>query len=194
MKGLIKTSIILIALIIIGGGVSVVVYNDLTNRLAAAYERGQEEGYLTGYTAGFGEGSRVAYQEGSKVGYAKGKMTGDDSSNEDGFYFLYNPTNDEVHEILAKGEMGSAKGIHDYAEANGIRVAYVRCPIAREAAEGRVYLYQLVAFETIDKGLIIIEPRSHLEVKIEVGKSYRGLNGFPPVNYDDTITKITIVW
>ena len=89
MKGLIKTSIILIALIIIGGGVSVVIYNDLTNRLAAAYERGQEEGYLTGYTAGFGEGSRIAYQEGSKVGYTKGKMTGDGSSNEDGFYFLY---------------------------------------------------------------------------------------------------------
>jgi len=194
VKGLIKTIIILIALIIIGGGVSVVIYNDLTSRLAAAYGRGQEEGYLTGYTAGFGEGNRVGYQEGSKVGYTKGKMTGDDSSNEDGFYFLYNPTYDEMRTILVAGETGSAKGIHDYVEANGVRVAYIRCPIAREAAEGRVYLYQLVAFETIDKGLIIIEPWSHREVKVEVGKSYRGLNGFPPANYDDTITKITIVW
>lgn len=193
MKGLIKTIIILTALIVAGGGASAFVYDDFTNRLAAAYERGEEEGYARGYETGFEEGSRVGYQEGSKVGYAKGRIKVDDS-NKEGFYFIYNPTYDEVQAILAEGEMGSAKEIHDYAEANGIRVAYIRCPIAREAVEGRIYLYQLVAFETVDKGVIIIEPWSHREVKIEVSKSYRELNGFPPVSYDDTITKITIVW
>jgi len=78
-------------------------------------------------------------------------------------------------------------------EANGIRTAYVRCQIARKAEERMVYICHLVAFETVDNGLII-RPRSHKEVKVEVGKSYSELNGFPTPPYDDTITKITIVW
>jgi len=194
MKGLIKTTIIIVALIVIGTGASAILYSKFTNSLAAAHEQGQEEGYAQGYVAGLEEGNRVGYQEGSKVGYAKSNRADGGSSSGAGFYFLYNPTYDEMREILAEGKMGSAKEIHDHAEADGIRVAYVRCPIARKAAEGRIYIYQLVAFETVDKGLIIIEPWSHREVKVEVGRGYRELNSFPPVSYDDTITKISIVW
>lgn len=194
MKGLIKTSIIIAALIVAGSVTSIIMANDLGNRLAAAHERGFEEGHDQGYLEGFQEGSRVGYQEGSKIGYVKSNGGDYNSSQGTGFYFIYNPTYDEVHEILAKGEMGSAKEIHDYAEANGIRVAYVRAPIARKAREGMVYLYQLVAFETVDHGFIIIEPWSHEEVKLEVGKRYSELNGRPTSPHDDTITKITIVW
>ena len=38
--------------------------------------------------------------------------------------------------ILDQAGTSTAKEIHDYAESNGIRVAYVRAPIAREAREG----------------------------------------------------------
>ncbi len=203
MKGLIKTIIIIAALIVVGIGASAIITIDLINRLAAARERGYEEGLTDGYVVGFEEGNRVGYQEGSKVGYVKGNEEDDGSSDRTGFYFLYNPTYDEVREILserekilAEGEKDSAKKIHDYAEANGIRAAYVRCPIARKAAEGMVYIYQLVAFETVDKGLVVIEPWSseYKEVNVEVGKRYGELNGLPARTYDDTITKITIVW
>ena len=196
MKGLIKTIIIITALIGVGIVTSIIITSNLNNKVAAAYERGFEEGRDQGYEMGFREGRRAGYQEGSKIGYEKGSEKYDsyNSDEETGFYFTYNPTYDEVREILAESKKTSATEINDYAEANGIRTAYVRCQIARKAAERMVYVYHLVAFETVDRGFIIIRPRSHEEVKVEVGKSYSELNGFPTPPYDDTITKITIVW
>ena len=68
----------------------------------------------------------------------------------------------EREQTLAGDERNSAKKTHDYAEANGIRSAYIRSQIARKTAEGMVYLYELVAFETADKGLIFIEPQTDM--------------------------------
>ena len=194
MKGLIQTTIIIAVLIVAGIVTSIVITSNLNSRLAAASERGFEQGYSQGYLLGLQEGSEFGYQEGSQVGYQKSHRGDYDSSYGAGFYFIYNPTHDELQGILADTETGSAQEMHDYATANGLRVAYVRCQIARKAAEGMVYIYQLVAFETVDKGLIVIEPWSHKEVKVEVGKRYSELNGFPTRPYDDTITKITTVW
>lgn len=194
MKGLITTSIIIAVLIAVSSGASLIIYNDLNNKEAAAHERGFEDGLIQGYEDGFQDGSEAGYQEGSKTGYTRGSWGGDDSSNTTGFYFVYNPTYDEVREILAEIGMSSAREINAYAEARGMRAAYVRSQIARKASEGMVYIYQLVAFETVDRGFIIIEPWSHEEVRVEVGKRYSLLNSRPLKDYDDTITKITIVW
>ena len=196
MKGLIKTSLIIAALIAVGIVTSIIITSNLSNQVAAAYERGFEEGRAQGYEAGFREGSRAGYQEGSKIGYKRSRE-GYDSYNSDygtGFYFTYNPTYDEVREIWTESKETSAMGINYFAEANGIRTAYVRCQIARKTTEGMVHIYNLVAFETVDNGFTIFRPRTHEEVKVEVGKSYSELNGFPTPPYDDTITKITIVW
>lgn len=193
MKGLIQTSLIIAALIGVGIITSIIITSNLSNRVAASHEHGFEEGRTQGYEIGFREGGKAGYQEGAKIGYARSRDK-DISNFGEGFYFTYNPTYDEVREILAESKKTSAMEINYYAEANGIRTAYVQCQIAREAAERMVYIYQLVAFETVDNGLIIIEPRSHKEVRVEVGKSYSELNGFLTPPYDDTITKITIVW
>jgi len=196
MKGLIKTSLIIAALIGIGIVASIIIANNLINKVAAAYERGFEEGRTQGYEAGFSEGSKAGYQEGGKIGYERSRE-GYDSYNSDeetGSYFTYNPTYDELQAILAESNKTTATEINYYAEANGIRTAYVRCQIARKTSERTVYVYNVVAFETVDRGFIIIRPRSHEEIKVEVGKSYSELNGFPTPPYDDTITKITIVW
>jgi len=196
MKGLIKTSLIIVALIGVGFVTSIIITDDLNNRVAAARERGFEEGRTQGYEAGFHEGSKAGYQEGSKISYEKGRE-GYDSYNGDygtGFYFTYNPTYDELQAILAESNKTTAVGINNFAEANGIRTAYVRVQIARKTAERIVYIYHVVAFETVDRGFIIIRPRSLEEIEVEVGKSYSELNGFPTPPYDDTITKITIVW
>jgi len=194
MKGLIQAFSIIAVLIIAGVVTGIVITTNLDNRLAAAHQRGFEEGHSQGYLLGFQEGSEVGYQEGSQIGYQKSNRRDYDSSYRTGFYFIYNPTYDELQEILADAKTGSAQEMHDYATANGLRVAYVRCQIARKAAEGMVYIYQLVAFETVDKGLTIIEPWSHREVEVEAGKRYSELNGLPTRPYDDTITKMTIVW
>jgi len=193
MKGLIKTSIIIAALIGVGIVTSIIITNNLSNRVAAARERGFEEGRTQGYEAGFHEGSKAGYQEGSKVEYERSQDK-DISDEETSFYFTYNPTYDELQAILAESNKTTAIEINNFAEANGIRTAYVRVQIARKTAERTVYVYHVVAFETVDRGFIIIRPRSLEEIEVEVGKSYSELNGFPTPPYDDTITKITIVW
>ena len=194
MKGLFKTIVILVAIITVGVGASVLITTYLDSRLSTAHERGLEEGYTQGYEAGLLEGQKVGYQEGSKTGLAWTNRADNSDNGSSGFYFLYNPTYAEMREALAEIGRHSAEEIHDYAEASGIRVAYVRCPIARKAAEGMVYAYHLVAFETVDRGQVIIEPLTHRKVKVEVGKGFRELNGFPIPDFDDTITEITIVW
>lgn len=196
MKGLIITFIAITALI--GAGIvdGVIINNDLNKRVDAAQERGYTEGYTQGYEEGLRQGGEAGYQEGSKTGYQEGKNGYNDDNSDQGTdsYFTYNPTYAEVQALLTESKMNYAQEIHDYAETKGIRTAYVRCKIARQATEEMLNIYELVAFETVDKGLIIIEPWSHKEVKVEVGQSYNELNGFPASPYDDTITEITIIW
>ena len=191
MKGLIKTNIILAALIGIGFVTSAIITNNLSNRVTSTREYSLVEGRTQGYEAGFREGSRAGYQEGSKIGYAMSQDK-DISDLGEGFYFTYNPTYDGVREILAESKKTTAAEINNFAEANGIRTAYV---VVRIADGGGYRIgYRLVAFETVDRGLIFIRPQSHEEVKVEGGKRYSEMNGFPSPPYDDTITKITIVW
>ena len=194
LKGLTLAFLIITTLVGAGFGVSALISANLNNNVNTARAQGYSAGYSKGYDEGIIKGNEAGYQSGSKLGYIAAGGASASSFNETGYYFLYNPTYEEITATLAKSEMDSAQQILDYAKANGIRAAYVRVPIAREASEGRIYLYQLVAFDTVDKGLIIIEPRSHREVNVEVGKSYSVLNGFPASTYDDTITKVTVVW
>ncbi len=44
--------------------------------------------------------------------------------------------------------------------------------------------YSLVTFETVDKGIIIVDPSSHEDVQLEVFEHH----------YGDTISRITIIW
>ena len=192
MKRLIKTSIIMAALIGVGFVISVIITNNLSNQLAVTRERGFEEGRTQGYQTGFNEGNKTGYQEGSKINYQR-SQDGDISDLGEDFYFTYNPTYDELQAILAGSNKTTAMAVNNFTEANGIRTAYVRAQIADKTA-GRATYYHLVAFETVDRGLIFIRPRSHQAIELEVGKSYSAQNGFPTPPYDDTITRITIVW
>ena len=194
LKGLFIAFLVITALVSAGFGVSALISANLNKNVNVASAQGYDAGYSKGYHEGLIKGNEAGYQAGSKLGYIAAGGADASSINETGGYFLYNPTYDEITSTLAQNEMDSAQKILDFTKANGIRAAYVRVPIAREASEGRVYLYQLVAFETVDKGFVIIEPGSHRAVKVEVGKSYNVLNGFPASPYDDTITKVTIVW
>lgn len=193
MKGLVITLGIVIMLVGVGFGTSAFLHHDLSESIDAALAKGQKDGFEQGYAQGLKDGTEAGYQEGSMVGYVSGlEFKGE--SDTPGNYFLFNPTYEELQKFLEFEGINTAKELHDFSEVNGLRVAYVRCPIARPASEGRVYLYQLVAFETVDEGIIIIEPGTNREVKVEVGESYSELNGFPPKDYDDTITKVTFVW
>jgi len=187
MKGLIKTSLIITALIGAGFITSVIITGNLDNQVAANRELGLEEGRAQGYDIGYYEGNKTGYQEGIKINYETSQDTGTNDL-EEGFYFTYNPTYAELQAILAETDKTTAMEVNNFAEANGIRTAYVRVGIAAGGS------YRIVAFETVDRGFIFISPRSHEQIKVEVRKTYSGLTGFPSPSYDDTITKITIAW
>ena len=193
MKGLVLTSIIIAALIAVGVVTSIIVTNHLHNRVAAAHEQGFEEGYAQGYAVGYQDGGRAGYQEGGRVGYQQATGEGYDSEYEAGFHFLYNPTSSEVWEFLTEDSTHSAWEINNAAEDRGIKAIYVRCRLAATDDEGKVYLLGLVGFETVDEGLIFIEPSSHQEVKLEIGRYYSELNMNSTSKYDGIITKVQII-
>ena len=194
MKGLIKITVAVIVIIAIGFGASALVTIDLDGRLNATAERGLDEGLAHGSEAGWQEAIRDGYQEGSRTGYETAIGEDRDYLSDDGFYFLYNPTSDEVQEILAKDTTGSARSINNFAEVHGIRAAYVRCRVVTTDGEGKIYIFGLLGFETVDKGFIFFDPFSHREVKLEIGRRYSELNTLTALQYDGIISSVRIIW
>ena len=194
MRGLITGTIITIVTVAVGFATSILVTVDLDDRVGATAERGLEEGYVEGHEEGWQEGSREGYQEGSRLGYEEALGGDYDIMDQAGFYFLYNPTYDEMQEVLAEDTKRLAKAINNDAETHGIRAAYVRCRIVPTDGEGKVYLLALLAFQTVDKGFIFIEPSSHREVTLEIGRRYSELNEFSTIKHDGIISDIRIIW
>lgn len=74
------------------------------------------------------------------------------------------------------------------AESQGIRTAYVAISYPHSA-------HAIVAFNTVDKGIVYIEPQYDDIVVLPIGESYSSSNGYDkPSSYDDTIVKVTVVW
>jgi hypothetical protein len=140
------------------------------------------------------EGSIAGYQDGSKLGYQTSNRRINDSGDMQNIFFIYNPTYAEVQKILSDDKLASMQAVMDYTVFNAIRAAFVRCQTVPNEPKGKTYLYELVGFETVDRGFVIIDPEIHKEVTVEKGVSYSELNGLPVSAYDDTIDKITIVW
>jgi hypothetical protein len=201
MKGLKILGIVIGVLIVILISVAIVV----ENRISDARKRGYEEGHAQGYVVGFREGSTTGHEKGKKEGYDSGYQVGfDQGIGTD--YLVRNPTYKEVKELLAKykqdrgpiSELGQiarwAADLNNFAETKGIWAAWVwACTTERRWAN------HLIAFETVDKGLIFydlflrthdVEPPKRWKLifkeveKPEVGKLYR----------NSPITRITIIW
>ena len=86
-----------------------------------------------------------------------------------------------------------AMDICNNAEEEGIRCAYV---IIGYPDRGHV----IVAFNTIDRGLIYVEPQHDDVVEPEIGKHYykcivpKPGHYYETSSYDDTIEKILVIW
>ena len=137
--------------------------------LETGYEEGKGEGYIQGFASGREEGLPIGYEAGIEEGYPSGDKAGYESGLEEGYtdgyasgfeegigtdYLVRNPTYNEVLDMLDESEATSAEQINNDFEAEGIRTGYVWANIA----EGGGYI--LVAFETVDKGIIFIRPSS----------------------------------
>ena len=193
---------------LIGGLVAVdlAVYLSVTSstfdeNVASAYDGSYEQGYDQTYEVGYQEGYGEAYHK----GYSKGYEIGRGSSSKEAAAHrveLHNPTYKEVIDFLAddktdsnpfiKGEyvcFDFAAELNNNAEAGGIRAAYVRI-------RAREWGHAVVAFETVDRGLVFIEPQSDNNVPLVIGEPYpwQQVGANRPMNYDDAVVEIQMIW
>jgi len=177
---------------------------------------GQEAGYNLGKQDGYGEGYASGKQEGYNKGYIAGKADGYEEGYEEGAeagfgqgYTLRDPTYREVVEFLRQDKTDEnefvedtygvyvcshfARDVCNSAEEEGLRCAFVEL---RYPEEG----HTIVAFDTIDEGVVYFEPQTDERVKPVVGKRYYQCVEPKPGYYyekpthDDTIMDILVIW
>ena len=184
------------------------------------YQEGQSDGYDTGeedgYVAGFDAGEKTGYSDGlatgKNLGYDEGFQAGETDGYaqgvEDGLghgYTVKDPTRYEVLTFLHQDTTNENEYIEDYvcshfardvcnnAEEQGFRCAFVEL---RYEGEG----HTIIAFNTIDNGMMYFEPQSDEQVEPEIGKRYYQCIIPEPgyyyemPDYDDTIKDILIIW
>jgi hypothetical protein len=122
-------------------------------------------------------------------------------------YVLMDPGYQEMQDFLAQdmtsereyveGEyvcVDFAADVKANAARQGIRCAYVVIEYRGETG------HAIIAFDTTDEGMVFIEPQFDWEVEPEIGERYYQCvtppSGYymtkPP--YDDTITRIVVIW
>ena len=182
----------------------------------AGYEEGYNSGKTNGYDEGYEEGYTTGEQDGYNQGYIDGKdagyIEGYDNVNEDILeqgYTLRNPTYQEVIDFLKEDKTDEnlfiegtygvyvcshfARDVNNNAQEQGLRCALIEL---RYPDSG----HSIIAFDTIDEGLVCFDPQSDERVRPVVGENYyqcvEPRPGYyyqkPP--YDDTIMDILVIW
>ena len=198
-----------LSVILLAGGlvaINIFIYLDATNstfdeRVAAAFR----DSYDYGYAQTFDTTYQKALTEGFGKGYSKGYEISQDSNSVQPASRLvqtHNPTYSEMIAFLAADKTDSeayidghyvcfdyAADVNNNADAAGIQAAYVRL---RSSDWG----HAVVAFDTIDRGLIYIEPQSDAEVKLVTGQPYpwRQVGATSPLSASDAILQIELIW
>lgn len=209
-----KMLLVILAITLVGGGG----YFVYTTALAAGQTAGQDKGYTTGYAAGQETGSATGYTTGYNKGKAEGSTAGKQEGYDAGYkagvamaggnpFKLHNPTYAEVKDFLAQDKTDQvpyneltyvcthyARDVINHAVDKGIRTAYVEI---RHPGIG----HSIVAFDTIDKGIVYFEPQYDSEVRPALGKKLWQCmlpkddgTTFSAPNYDDTINDVLIIW
>jgi len=187
---------------------------------AAGYISGKEDGYSEGEAAGYISGKEDGYSEGEAAGYEDGYVSGKADGYDEGYevgveaglghgYTLRDPTYKEVITFLSQDKTDENKYVEDTygvyicshfardagnnAEAAGLRCAFVELRFVKEG-------HAIIAFKTIDEGLVYFEPMTDERVKPVVGKRYYQCIEPKPGYYyekpsfDDTIMDILVIW
>ena len=166
---------------------------------------GQEAGYDLGQADGYHQGKQEGYDEGYPVGKADGYEEGVEAGIGHG-YTIKDPTYKQVIEFLREDKTDKneyvedtyvcshyARDVCNNAEAEVLRCAFVEI---RYPDGG----HSIIAFNTIDEGLVYFEPQNDWRVKPVVGKRYYecvepelGYRYERP-SFDDTIMDILVIW
>ena len=203
-----KRVLISVAILAVVGGGGYILYN-------AAYAVGDavgyDEGYLAGQKIGYIEGNQVGYTDGYNLGidegYDQGEAAGYEAGYADGVaagaghgYYLRDPTYAEAVAFMRSDRTDRntydddsyvcshfSRDVCNNAEAEGLRCAFVEL---RYSDTG----HSIIAFDTIDRGLVYFEPQFDDEVRVELGRSYAELNDYIIPSWDDVIRDILVIW
>jgi hypothetical protein len=174
----------------------------------AGYSSGEQEGYSSGRTDGYSLG----HQEGYDEGYSSGRTDGYSEGMEAGLghgYTLKDPTYEQVITFLKEDKTDRneyvkdtygvyvcshfARDVCNNAEAEGLRCAFVEL---RYPDGG----HSIIAFNTIDAGLVYFEAQTDERARPVIGQRYYqciepspGCHYDPPW-HDDTIKDILVIW
>ena len=181
------------------------------------YSSGKQDGYGEGYASGKKDGYDAGYGSGKKEGYSEGYVSGKTDGYTDGYdkgmatglghgYTIKDPTHKEAIAFLSQDKTDRNKYVEDTyvcahfardvcnnAEAQGLRCAFV---VLRYLQGGNF----IVAFNTIDKGLVYFEAITDERAKPVIGKRYYQCVEPEPgyyytePSYDDTIMDILVIW
>ncbi len=217
MKWIKRVFISMGILVLVGAG-SFVLYNvAYAIGDAAGYDNGYSAGQKIGYSSGEQDGYDEGYVSGKQEGYDEGYDLGKADGYEDGYaegieagaghgYTLRDPTYKETVAFLRGDRTDKNKYVEDSyvcshfardvcnnAEAEGLRCAFVSL-IYPEGG------HALIAFDTIDKGLVYFDAITDERVKPVVGKRYykciepRAGYYYVKPPFDDTIMDILVIW
>jgi len=138
----------------------------------------------------------IGYARGQDAGYQIGVLAGVGTG-----YDLRNPTYSETKEFIKQDLTDHnsyieneytcsdfAADVNNNAERQGLRCALVELKYPGEMG------HAVVAFNTVDKGLIFIEPQYDKEVTVNIGESYSKINRFKNPGFNDTIVRYLVIW
>lgn len=173
------------------------------------YDSGKADGYSLGKQEGYDSGKADGYDLGKPEGYTLGKAEGYEEGIKAGLghgYTLRDPTYKEATTFLSQDKTSEnkyventyvcthfARDVCNNAEARGLRCALVLLSYSDRG-------HSIIAFNTIDTGLVYFEPQSDEAAKPVVGKRFyqcvepRPGYYYEPPAYDDTIIDILVIW
>ncbi len=184
----------------------------LEDGYTGGYDEGYQDGMDDGNTKGYDSGYSSGVVDGRQKGYDDGYSEGLDVGLDDGVIIgvdLRIPSYSEVRTFLRRDRTDRVRydlddfNCTDYsaavvnnAAAEGIRAAFVRVSYTDEDAAN----HTIVAFDTIDRGLVYFEPQSDEKVNLTLGKRfYQSIIPSPGYYYerpsfDDTVIEIQVIW
>ncbi|MEM1530437.1 MAG: hypothetical protein QXQ42_04595 [Candidatus Bathyarchaeia archaeon] len=186
------------------------------------YERGHSVGYEIGYSIGFRDGNSTGFNLGYNLGYEDGYSHGFRTGNLTSFSIGYNlgyeagylqgvidgagrgftirdPTYKEAMTFIEIDQTDKNKYIEGVYTCINFAADFKMNAFNSGYKCGLVYIefpsgaHALVCFNTIDKGLIFIEPQTDSTMRVEVGIHYWRDNGYL-CPWDDTIIRYIIIW
>jgi len=107
-------------------------------------------------------------------------------------YNLHNPLFSDVTQFIANDKSSNISVEIDNAKEQGIQCAYVIVRIIISSSGE----YELIGFNTTDKGMVYFEPKTNYRVFPIIGDHYVDcVEGTPySSTFDDTITSILVIW